>query len=242
MLLTRTMEQARPSRHLGELHNGTRYWRSDYFGSAKSEYDLPQAFYIEQSPDSVVPPHFHEVNQFQVVMDGGGTLGRHQLKPMAVHYSGEYTGYGPITAEPQGLCYFTLRPNGDSGAQFFPEARSRIKYTPNRRNVIGAGIDPIAPDALAALEAPQCQPLIEGYDDGLAAWLLRMGSDEYQDIPGTEPGGCRYVVVTGGGLLHGEALLPERSCLFLSADEPGLALRAGAHGLEALVLQFPGGG
>jgi hypothetical protein len=241
MLLTKTMEEARPSRHPGELHNGTRYWRSDYFGSAKSAYDFPQAFYIEQSPDSVVPPHFHVVNQFQVVVGGGGTLGRHDLKPVAIHYSGEYTGYGPIIAEPQGLCYFTLRPNADSGAQFFPEARSRIKYTPNRRNVIGAGIDPIEPDALRALEEPHYRHLIEGYNDGLAAWLLRLGAGGRQELPGTEAGGCRYVVVTGGGLLHGEALLPEHSCLFLSADEPGLVLRAGAQGLEALVLQYPGG-
>lgn len=240
MLLVKTMEEARPSRHRGELHNGTRYWRSDYFGASKSEFDLPQAFYIEQSPGSVVPPHFHVVNQFQVVMDGGGTLGRHHLRPIAVHYSGENTGYGPIIAEPQGLCYFTLRPNVDSGAQFFPEARGKIKYTPNRRNVIGGEIEPISSPALAAMEAPDCRPLIEGYDDGLAAWLVRLGAEGESVAPRTDGGGGQYVVVTGGALRHGETLLPERSCLFLSADEPALGLSAGAQGLEALVLQYPG--
>lgn len=239
MLLAKTMDEARPSRHLGELYNGARYWRSDYFGSARSEPELPQAFYIEQFPGSVVPPHFHVVNQFQVVVRGGGTLGRHQLRPLAIHYSGEYTGYGPVTAEPEGLCYFTLRPNADHGAQFFPEARSRIKLTPNRRNVIGAEIEPIAPEALAALHVPDLSPLIEGYDDGLAAWLVRLGAKGKVEAPRTAAGGSRYVIVTGGGLCHGEVLLPERSCLFSSADEPGLALRAGAQGLEALVMQYP---
>jgi hypothetical protein len=241
MVLVNTMEAARASRHEGELHNGTRYWRSDYFGRAGSPYHSPQGFYIEQTPGSVVPPHFHEVNQFQVIVAGGGTMGGHSLRPFAIHYSGMFTGYGPITAEPQGLCYFTLRPNSDSGAQFFPEAREKIKYTPARRNVMGKEAAPSPADVLKNLDEPECVTLIDGYDDGLGAWMLRLGAGGSAAAPQPSGGGGQYALVTGGALLHGEALLPELSCLFLSPEDPPLAARAGAAGLELLILQFPGG-
>ena len=44
----------------------------------------------------MIRPHFHVQDQFQVVAEGGGTLGRHAVAPIHVHYASRHTGYGPL--------------------------------------------------------------------------------------------------------------------------------------------------
>ena len=56
-----------------------------------------------------------EQNQFQLFVDGQGTIGPEQIRPITVHYAGAYTGYGPIMSGPQGLKYFTIRSAFESG-------------------------------------------------------------------------------------------------------------------------------
>jgi quercetin dioxygenase-like cupin family protein len=58
----------------------------------------PHAFLVEMVPSSEVPPHFHKTSQFQVVIDGDGRLGRHDLGPKCVHYAQRHSTYGPIAA------------------------------------------------------------------------------------------------------------------------------------------------
>ena len=84
----------------------------------------PTVFLVEQPPNSVLAPHFHAQNQFQVVKDGSGTLGPHAVGPGSVHYAGAFTGYGPLVAGPAGLSYFTIRAVYETGANFLP-ARAR---------------------------------------------------------------------------------------------------------------------
>src|SRR5258706_11881492 len=43
--------------------------------------------------------HFHEVDQFQVIMEGKGTFGRHDVSPYCVHFSRAYTPYGPLQSD-----------------------------------------------------------------------------------------------------------------------------------------------
>ncbi len=241
MILAKTMDEARATRHEAELFNGTRYWRSDFFGHSKSNHGAPQAFFIEQSPSSVVPPHFHEVNQFQVVVEGGGTLGRHGLRPVAIHYTGGHTGYGPLAAEPQGLSYFTLRPCADHGAQFLPQARDRIRYASIRRQWTGGEFALLPGKALQSLETPQVECLLEGYDDGLSAWMLRLAPGATAQAPDPRTGGGQYHVVLDGGVLHEGATLEKHSCLFVSGDESPPHLLAGTQGLQMLILQYPRG-
>src|SRR5262245_4335911 len=78
---------------------GTGYWRSDLLISREGDAPAPQAFLIEQDPRTLVGAHFHEQDQFQVVAAGGGTIGRHPLAPLSVHYASRYTGYGPIASD-----------------------------------------------------------------------------------------------------------------------------------------------
>ncbi len=249
MIQVSTPQQAAATRHRGRLFNGCEYFRSDFFGSARiSGRERPQGFYVEQAPGSTVPPHFHEVDQFQVVVRGRGVLGRHAISPVSVHYTNAYTGYGPIHADPGGLDYFTLRARHDSGARFFPEGRAQQKKGPRRHLLAEA---PSAPEAMKSQAPPRVTTLIPPQGDDPGAWHLSleprtpMHRKELESLTGTAHGGC-YVVITAGGLLHPEAerhgeadTLPAMSCVFIP---PGLApcsLEAGPDGVQALLLRFP---
>src|SRR5947209_4589797 len=109
MIRTGTFERARAERRHHILPNGTGFWRTGLITSPAQERVSPQAFLVEQDPDSVIEPHFHLENEFQVMVAGSGSLGRHPVEPVSVHYAGAHTGYGPIASGSDGLSYFTLR-------------------------------------------------------------------------------------------------------------------------------------
>jgi redox-sensitive bicupin YhaK (pirin superfamily) len=237
MIRTGTLEKARPERRHHILPNGTGYWRNGLIASPPQDAVAPQAFLVEQDPGTVIEPHFHLEDEFQVMVSGSGSLGRHAVEPVSVHYAGAHTGYGPISAGSDGLHYFTLRARMDSGAQFLPAAREKMQRVP-KRHLLGHRVRPSEAAELAARREPQIVSIIEPQSDGIAAWMLRVPAAGSAAAP-AHPGGGRYLVVIGGVLeLNGERL-PGLSTAFASAEESMLSLRAGDQGLEVLVLQFP---
>jgi hypothetical protein len=99
----------------------------DYIGNSHKNQRGPQAFLVElEKPGHIIKPHFHHVDQFQIVVDGGGTLGKHELHPVTVHYTDSFTPYGPIVAGENGLKFFNFRPAADVGAEYMPGSRERL--------------------------------------------------------------------------------------------------------------------
>jgi hypothetical protein len=237
MIRTGTLEKARAERRHHILPNGTGYWRNGLIASPAEEAVSPQAFLVEQDPGTVIEPHFHLENEFQVMVAGSGSLGRHAVEPVSVHYAGAHTGYGPITAGSDGLHYFTLRARMDSGAQFLPGARDKMQRVP-KRHLLGNPLRPSHAPELSARREPEVVSILEPETDGIAAWMLRVPAGR-ASTPPVHPGGGRFLVVIGGMLeLNGERL-PRLSTAFMSAEESVPPLRAGSDGLEVLVLQFP---
>jgi len=87
----------------------------------------PMAFLVEKDPGAVVHPHFHRADQYQVVVAGGGRLGRHALAGVEVHYTDAYSAYGPIVAGEDGIAWFTLRNAWDPGARYMRDARAELR-------------------------------------------------------------------------------------------------------------------
>ena len=235
VIRTGTIEKARQARKHHILPNGTGYWRNGVITSPAQDALAPQAFLVEQDPDTIIEPHFHQENEFQVVVEGNGFLGRHVVEPVRVHYAGAYTGYGPITAGAKGLSYFTLRARMDPGAQFLPGARDKMQKAPKRHLLAKAH----TPSAVAGLVTAQAEKLElwEPQPDGIGAWMLRTGRNGAAAMPG-QLGASRYLLVIGGVLvLNGESL-PRFATAFVSSEENPV-LRAGHEGMELLVLQFP---
>jgi hypothetical protein len=244
-----TAAEARANRRAINVH-GSQFFLSGYVGmqpergtyvegNEKNDNGLPQGFLVEQPPHSVTPPHFHEVNQFQVFVGGGGKIGKHDATPVSVHYANGHTPYGPIAAGDDGVQYFTLRAAWDPGAKYMPENRDKLKPGPRRFRLV-PDVAVSSPDELAARTQGELKPIITAEDDGLQAYILRLGPDGAMALPDPATGGGQYHLVLNGDLARedGDAL-NRLSCVFLSKAEPALRAKAGPEGLEMLVMQLP---
>ncbi len=195
----------------------------------------PMAFLVEQPPGSVVRTHFHSSDQFQVVVAGGGLLGRHPVAPVTVHYTNAHTAYGPIQAGEAGLHYFTLRNCYDAGARYIPEATEELKATAGRRPW-----QVTTPQVPPAGAGPAMEELLEPRADGLGAWLHRLAPGARLDGPDPALGAGQFWLVVSGALLDGAGeALPPLSLVFVGAEEAAMTAAAGPEGAECVVMQYP---
>ena len=190
-----------------------------------------QAFLVEQNPHWVTPSHFHLEQQFQVVVAGEGSIGRHAAKPFMVHYAAPETGYGPITAGPDGIAYLTLRAMADTGAWYLHKPGSRERMRPGLKRE-QAHASPGVEDGAAR------EVLIAPRSDGLAAHLVHLSDGAPMELPAGAPDGGRFYVFTRGTARAGDASLEALGVMFAAADEAPTII-AGPEGADVLVLQFP---
>jgi hypothetical protein len=237
MILGRTYEESQPSRKHYVLPNGTGFWKSEYIISDFKQAPAPHALLVEQDPNQVILPHFHEQNQFQVIINGGGLLGRNEVKPITVHYAGAYTGYGPITSGDEGLWYFTLRPMMDNGAQFLPESRPKMKPWP-KKHYHSAPLQSMTTSALATLAAPE-SITVQHDDDGMRVESIRVPANARIGTPEPAQGGGQFFLVTAGSMQVEGKQYGRLSCVWVAHTEAAMNVQAGAEGVELLMLQCP---
>lgn len=204
----------------------------------------PMAFLVEKDPHAVVRPHFHQAHQYQVVVQGGGHLGTHEVGSVAVHYTDAWSAYGPIIADHEGIAWFTLRNTWDSGARYMPGSRDQLRAA-RRQNLQHR--EATSPPSAVALPAElarttnlSCATIIDPTPDGMATWRYRLppGAQATGPDPGTG-GGQFWIVLSGSASAGGAALLPRNSCIFVAPDDGMLTVIAGNGGAEVLCLQFP---
>lgn len=221
---------AKPTRvsHSGPAGRVFPFRRTDYLASPPGSGG-PQAFLVEMfEGGSVIPPHFHVEDEFQVIVGGTGSLGKHPLDGVAVHFAEAYTPYGPLRTGPEGLTFFTLRAKADPGAEYMPESRERM-IRKARRN--------LAADVPA--EGPS-GALWPEHDDGLGAWIARAEAGAAVDDPAGEGG--RYYLVVDGALTDAQGTsLPRWSCVWSASSAARPALTAGRDGAAVVIVQFPRG-
>ncbi|MBN8927257.1 MAG: hypothetical protein J0H19_11615 [Rhodospirillales bacterium] len=238
-------EIAASNRRRGQAADGVSFWHTLYLGTSRynmapgtadppADALFPMAFLVEQDPGSTASAHFHQSDQFQVVVAGGGTLGLHEVAPLTVHFTAAHTAYGPIRAGAEGVSYFTLRNGFDPGARFMSrsENRAALRSIEGRRHREAvAGPLPPASSAREVLIGPD--------PDGMAAWRYRLPAGERVLGPDPAAGRGQYWLVCDGSLVRGSETLRRLSCVFVASDEPAFEPVAGPDGLEILALQFP---
>ena len=200
----------------------------------------PNAFMIESSENRVLDTHFHDVDQFQIVVGGGGKLGRHALAPHAVHFSRGFTPYGPLVSGPgAGVSYVTLRarqcPTG--GAQRLPAFREKLEKMPGRQPWQVTGV----PEFVAPSADGVAMKVIEGLTDdrGLSGYSLSMQAGARAVSPGMQGGDGQYLVVLKGALIHEGKEKKGITVVFTKPQEGPLLIVAGPQGLQGLILNFP---
>lgn len=214
---------------------GHKLWRTNFIVPPQGVLDAPMAFLAEGTPHRVIRPHFHEVDQFQVIVSGGGVIGRHPLALHAVHFARAGTPYGPLVANDQGVGFLTLRAHWDRGAQYLPDARERLEQLPER-NPWQVTERP----AFVAGEDVTEHPFAQIRDDnGLAAYAVRIAPGAAYNAPDPSATNGQYFVVTRGSVLLAGREYRALTIGFTRANEIPLRVNAGPEGAEALVLHFP---
>jgi hypothetical protein len=247
MILTANSDIARATRR--KTGNG---WLTTFIGENRNTLKegqtppeagalYPMAFLVEKEPHAVVKPHFHQADQYQVVVQGGGRLGTHDVGTVAVHYTDAWSAYGPIVAADEGIAWFTLRNTWDPGARYMPGAREQLRAARERNfQHREAASPPIPVSAVVAGMETSCAAVLEPAPDGMATWRYRIPAGG--SLVGPDPsdgGGQFWIVLSGAASAAGSELLPPNSCVFVAPDDAGLALAAGADGADMLCLQFP---
>jgi len=232
-----TAHRAQETRHHRSLDNGFSFHRSEWMDGGRDPALSPTVFLVEQPPHSVLHPHFHTQNQFQVVAEGSGTLGRQRVGPGSAHYAGAYTGYGPLIAGPEGLSYFTIRAAYETGAHFLPADRAQLRRGP-KRHAHGPWHEGADAATLQALQGTARTPLIDPDAEGLEAFSLLVPAGSAVELP-PATGAGQFQLVLAGEYVAPQGRLGRWESRFLSCGKDTGGCCAGAAGLHLLVLRMP---
>ncbi len=207
--------------------------RHGYIGEPGQLTQAAQAFLVVRPfAGARIEPHFHDVDQFQVVVEGDGRIGKKAVRPVTFQYADAFTPYGPIIANDQGLSFFTLRNIASGGFWSMPGNRQAM---PGRA---GRNIEGVFELALGVPGpgAATRENLMEQQSDGVHAIGIRLGP--HARAPGLTEGKGQFYLVCSGSLMAAGKVLPERSVVRLEPEDPAFELCAGADGAQVLALQF----
>lgn len=226
---------------------GIRHWGTVFFGPRSSSQRAPgpQATMSDLNPGESILPHFHGVSMFQLFLEGSATIGNRgqELKPLTIQFKDHHTAYGPITAGGQGLSFVALRIfTGNSEPVYLdkPGYRERLKPS-KRRNLTSAPVAFSVDPVMEHREQPLWETLLEDTADGMRAQIVRVGAGQSVQGPDPKAAGGYYVFVGKGSMAVNGQDLPKWSMVAVENTEASFEIRAGAKGLEALVLEYPRG-
>jgi hypothetical protein len=203
------------------------------FGAPRMMDPGPQVHYTESITSGMTArTHFHEVDQFQLFMDGDGAFGNKPIVPIVVQYADAYTPYGPIVAGPVGFRFLTLRLSPSQGTFYMPERRAERLRRGGR--TLHVQFDPGEPDTDGTW-VPRLGP----FDDGLGAYSSVLAPNTGIEALSRELGVGQYYVVAGGGLHEGGREHPLASTLFVEPTATRPMLRSSPRGLTLVALTFP---
>ena len=181
------------------------FYKGEWMESGEDSLHSPTVFLAEQPPNCELTPHFHRQNQFQLFVEGEGSIGQERIGPVTVHYAGAYTGYGPILSGDAWLKYFTIRSIFDTGLTPTAEWREKMIRGPKRHAKASAG-QPLTVEQLRALEGVVRETLIAA-DAGLGAERFRLPPRTVQRLrPIAGSDGQFIFVLAGTALVEGNTL------------------------------------
>jgi rubredoxin len=215
---------------------GNEIWRTHFLAAVPGTRD-PQAFMVQYAPGRVLRTHFHDVDEFQIVVAGRGTLGRHELAPFTVHFARAFTPYGPIVAGADGLSFLTLRARRDSsGPQLLPDKRDALEQVEGR--VPWQAAEQLGPaPADGDFSVSRLTKLVDA--TGLAAWFMHLPPACSAAMPAAANCGGQYVVVLQGAVNLGSRSVAAPAVGYVANDETPLTLTNGSQAAVLAVLNFP---
>jgi len=223
-----------------EIEGGA-YRRTDIFQSDIK--NTPLAFLVKYDPGKHSSTHYHEEDEYQLVVGGKGLLGRHVVSPYTLHFARAYTPYGPLQAErgDPALVFLTLRRRPTKGAFRLPEFESVLKQMANRKPWQTTYLEVKQPSGISGMAPAEegiCEIRSFAGDKGRAAYSMILSPHTSKLAPSPAGTDGQYIVIVEGSLLAGQ----EKNALTvisIEPDEPAFLMQAGSRGLKAFVLNFP---
>lgn len=229
-------ERVRHHRGSGGDHPSSDVYQ--FIGAPKDRSPGPNAFLVRYIPGTSSTTHYHAADQMQIVVEGKGVLGHHELTPYQVHFARAYTPYGPLLPDhEQGWAFLTLRTRPDpEGAQRLSVARDKLVQIRDRR--------PFQTTCKVTFREPVNGVAIEeipglGNEEGLRGFALTLAPGSATTAPPAAASDGQYLLAVEGELVHDGRLRKALTIAFVGADEAPLRLQAGPSGLKAMILNFP---
>ena len=202
----------------------------------------PQAHVGFADPREVIEAHFHDADQFQVVLEGDVTfVNDHHLKPIAVHYTDTNTPYGPFTMG-ENVKLAVLRPH-KAGITWMTDREGRKNRNPHGRELygeygrqlFGQSDDTPWEDLTGALSGIRRKVLFGG-DEGPNAQIWQCPANM---VVARKPApiGEYQVLIEGSGLAADKQMIPY-STRYLAGDGPAAPLISTSEGTTWLFLAF----
>lgn len=229
-------EDVKAQRKERQVPTGTA-WRTNFIGPDENDPSAPQAFLVEGTTGRVIKPHYHDHDQYQVIVSGDGVLGKHELQVNAVHFSRRHTPYGPIVFG-QGMGFLTLRAERDAGAQYLddPEKRTKLTSLDDRK--------PWQVTELPKFEPVKSDAAMHAFtelkdEQGLAGFSISVAPNAKTLAPDPANTNGQYLIIVRGSLIYEGREYKALSVAFVKPNEGAFELVAGADGVNVTVLNFP---
>ena len=221
-----TIKQTKNAGGNGERHG--------YIGQSGELSVGPQAFLVVRPfAGARIEPHFHDVDQFQVVVEGDGRIGKKVVRPVTFQYADAFTPYGPIVGNEHGFAFFTFRNIASGGFWAMPGNRQHMPGRPGR-NI--EGVFELA-DSMPAAGDVVREALMPTQDDGVDAVGIRMGPGAVASgLPAGDKG--QFYLVCAGSIEAGTKVLPTHSMVRVEPGDTTIDMVAGDAGAHVLALQF----
>ena len=214
------------------------FFKAEWLETPENPTLSPTAFLVEQPPNTTLVPHFHKNNQFQLFVDGSGTIGRHPIGPVTVHYAGAFTGYGPLVSGSNGIKYFTMRPVCESGMHTVEHHRADLKPGP-RRHASSAPFTTLGSQLLSGLTRVQEHVLLELAEDGLGSIAYSLPPGEILHSTCQPICAGQFLTVVSGSLQMEGQVLKKWEPVFLTPDETSTIMQGGAGGAQVISMHVP---
>jgi hypothetical protein len=190
-----------------------------------------QAHIVRMPEGSEITPHFHDVSQYQVILEGTARFPEHTVDALGLHYTDAFRPYGPIFPG-KGFTMAVIRrkKGGISRSPYKPENRKLVN--PKARVLYGQS-NQFEWEDLGGLRR---KVLLRNGPAAPRAELLEISpGSSFQAV--AAPHGEYHVLVAGSAIDGKSEIHPYTMRYILGSDAPR-AIKAGPKGATWLVLGF----
>ena len=196
----------------------------------------PVAFLVAQDPGHTLGIHFHQADQFQVVLPCDGKFGKAPIEQPIVHFAAACSPYGPLTSGAEVLKYYTLRNGYDPGACFLPATRPE-QFRRGRKP--RSAHEKVPHRANAPITSLEINAVMPKDDTGLFATYVRLPPGAMLEGADPKTGRGQYWLVLSGSCTANEKELDVEGLCFVKPDDAPLNVRGGIEGAALIAMQFP---